>query len=176
MFKGDNKMNKILVVVLVIIALFAGAMFGKPATKAFADGGDTQVENCLLFPLGQKLCLFDAETIAVEDANQAEETDTGEVEETQAEIDTYRGYRIDFPERSIGRVIVEETLIEGPALHQDRDGNVTVIRKNASATFTSGIVWLYKVGDSNSVEDEIIFLENQIKFFNDPNPLWIETD
>lgn len=107
-------------------------------------------------------------------------TDTVEIEEgvvltdTVDLTDTYRGFRLDFPERSIGRVLIEETVVEGPAIHQDRDGNVTVIMKNASATFSSGIVWLYKVGDANSLEDELVFLNNQIKFFNDPSPLWIE--
>ena len=168
---------------MFVIVILLGSLLLSACTFTLSmDGKEVgSLDPCKVTGVTSDLCAETA-TVTTDDEATPEATktvvpDTEEV--TPAPVldgtDTYRGFRLDFIERSIGRVIVEETLIEGPALHQDRDGNVTVIRKNASATFISGIVWLYKVGDANSIEDEIIFLENQIKFFNDPNPIWIES-
>lgn len=184
-----KKLLAVSVVSLVALVLAACSPGGQVVLSYETSDGTTEVAR--IDPCNvQGVQIVGCETVSVEegavitDTVTIEEgaviTDTVTIEEgtvitdTLDMTDTYRGYRLDFPERSIGRVIVEETLVEGPALHQDRDGNVTVVMKNASATFSSGIIWLYKVGDANSVEDEIIFLDNQVKFFNDPSPLWIE--
>lgn len=173
-------MKKVLIAVSLVIAVLVGAMLVAPAMQVSADGGSeaecfnfTFVKVCV-WPLGSD----EVETKIIETEEETEIVETEVVvieEETKLDMtDTYRGFRINFTERSIGRVIVKETLVDGPAIHQDRDGNVTVVRKGASETFESGIIWLYKVGDANSVEDEILFLDNQVKWFNDPSPLWIE--
>ncbi|MDX9739188.1 MAG: hypothetical protein RBT33_02400 [Candidatus Dojkabacteria bacterium] len=159
---------------MFVIVILLGSLLLSACTFTLSmDGKEVgSLDPCKVTGVTSDLCAEEAEDTKVDTTVPEEKVSSSEVTGT----DTYRGYRMDFPERSVGRILIEKTLVEGPALHQDRDGNVTIVMKNASATFSSGVIWLYKVGDANSLEDEKIFLDNQIKFFNDPSPLWIEAD